>query len=93
MLGDMQGIREMAKLGIGVGILAPWVAAREIEEGSLHQLAMPGQGISREWKAYYSPKKQPSLVEEAFIGLCGMAFSMFSPRPALAECIPRDSEA
>lgn len=76
VLGDMQAIREMAKLGIGVGIVAPWVAAREIEEGSLYEIPIPGEGIEREWGAFYSPKKEPSLVEEAFIGLCGMAFEM-----------------
>lgn len=78
VLGDMQAIREMAKLGIGVGIVAPWVAAREIEEGSLCQISIPGAGIEREWGAFHSPKKEPSLVEEAFIGLCGMAFGMMA---------------
>jgi DNA-binding transcriptional LysR family regulator len=34
ILGDMQAIKEMAKLGIGVGVVAPWVAAREIEEAA-----------------------------------------------------------
>lgn len=76
VLGDMQAIREMAKLGIGVGIVAPWVAAREIEEGSLCHVPIPGEGVEREWGAFHSPKKSPSLVEEAFIGLCGMAFGM-----------------
>lgn len=78
VLGDMQAIREMAKLGIGVGIVAPWVAAREVEEGSLCQLPIPGPGVEREWGAFHPAKKQPSLVEEAFIGLCGMAFGMMA---------------
>jgi LysR family transcriptional regulator, low CO2-responsive transcriptional regulator len=78
VLGDMQAIREMAKLGIGVGIVAPWVAAREVEEGSLCHISIPGAGIEREWGAFHSPKKEPSLVEEAFIGLCGMAFGMMA---------------
>ncbi len=73
-MGDMQAIREMAKLGMGVGILAPWVASREIEEGSLVMFPIPGAGIRREWAAFHGTKKPPSLVEEAFIGLCAMAF-------------------
>jgi LysR family transcriptional regulator, low CO2-responsive transcriptional regulator len=78
VLGDMQAIREMAKLSIGVGIVAPWVAAREIEEGSLCQIPIPGAGIEREWVALHAPKKEPSLVEESFIGLCGMAFGIMA---------------
>lgn len=76
VLGDMQAIKEMAKIGIGVGIVAPWVAAREIEDGSLKVIEMEGPAIEREWGVFHSSKRDPSLVEEAFIGLCEMAFSM-----------------
>ncbi len=75
VLGDMQAIKEMAKLGIGVGVVAPWVAAREIAEGSLKVVRIAGPGIEREWGVFHSPKREPSLVEEAFIGLCEMAFA------------------
>lgn len=75
VLGDMQAIKEMAKLGIGVGVVAPWVAAREIEEGSLKVVDAVNPGIQREWGVFHSPKREPSLVEEAFIGLCEMAFA------------------
>lgn len=75
VLGDMQAIKEMAKLGIGVGIVAPWVAAREVGEGSLKVVDIAEPGIEREWGVFHSPKREPSLVEEAFIGLCEMAFA------------------
>jgi DNA-binding transcriptional LysR family regulator len=75
VLGDMQAIKEMAKLGIGVGIMAPWVAAREIREGSLKVVPIDGPGIDREWGVFHSPRRVPSLVEEAFIGFCELAFT------------------
>lgn len=75
VLGDMQAIKEMAKLGIGVGIVAPWVAARELAEGSLKIVSIDEPGIEREWGVFHSPRREPSLVEEAFIGLCEMAFA------------------
>lgn len=75
VLGDMQAIKEMAKLGIGVGIVAPWVAAREIREGSLKVVPIEGPGMDREWGVFHSPRREPSLVEEAFIGLCELAFT------------------
>jgi len=75
VLGDMQAIKEMAKLGIGVGIIAPWVAARELGDGSLVVVDIDEPNIEREWGVFHSPKREPSLVEEAFIGLCEMAFS------------------
>jgi DNA-binding transcriptional LysR family regulator len=81
VLGDMQAIKEMAKLGIGVGIVAPWVAAREIEEGSLRVVNMPGSPIEREWGVFHSSKREPSLVEEAFIGMCEMTFGVMPSGP------------
>jgi len=84
VLGDMQAIKEMAKLGIGVGIVAPWVAAREISDGSLKVVAIDEPGIEREWGVFHSPKREPSLVEEAFIGLCEMAFAAM-PVSVVAE--------
>ena len=71
----MQAIKEMAILGIGVGVVAPWVAAREIADGSLKVVNIEEPGIAREWGVFHSPKREPSLVEEAFIGLCEMAFA------------------
>ena len=82
VLGDMQAIKEMAKLGVGVGIVASWVAAREISDGSLRALYIPEPGIQREWGVFHSPSREPSLVEEAFIGLCEMAFAAM---PGLSE--------
>lgn len=76
VLGDMQAIKEMAKIGIGVGIVAPWLAAREIGEGSLRVIDMEGPEIQREWGVFHSSRRAPSLVEEAFIGLCELAFGM-----------------
>lgn len=76
VLGDMQAIKEMTKLGIGVGIMAPWVAAKEIEEGRLKIIDFEEPKIEREWGVFHSPKREPSLVEETFIGLCEMAFSV-----------------
>jgi len=75
VLGDMQAIKEMAKLGVGVGIVAPWIAAREIADGTLKAVPVPEPGIEREWGVFHSPNREPSLVEEAFIGLCEMAFA------------------
>lgn len=75
VLGDMQAIKEMAKLGVGVGIVAPWIASRELSDGSLRVLPLPDAGIEREWGVFHSASREPSLVEEAFIGLCEMAFS------------------
>ena len=74
VIGDMQAIKQMAKLGTAVGIVASWVAAREVAEGTLIALEIPGPPLHREWGVFHSTQRDPSLVEEMFIGLCQMAF-------------------
>ena len=73
VIGDMLAIKEMAKLGTAVGIVASWVAAREIADGSLRAVEIPGQKLEREWGVFHSAARAPNRVEEVFIGLCGMA--------------------
>jgi DNA-binding transcriptional LysR family regulator len=74
VIGDMQAIKQMVKLGTAVGIVASWVAAREVADGTLVAVDIPGQPLHREWGVFHAGQRQPSLVEESFIGLCSMAF-------------------
>lgn len=71
-LGDMEAIKEMSKIGIGVGIVAPWVARRELEEGSLQTIAVGDQAIDREWAVFWNKDRPMSLIEETFTGIAGM---------------------
>ena len=66
-LGDMVAIKEMAKLGIGVGIVAPWVAREELAEGSLVALPICREPLVREWGVFHHRTKEFSEIEQAFI--------------------------
>ncbi|MGB1130741.1 MAG: LysR family transcriptional regulator [Haloferula sp.] len=82
VLGDMEAIKEMSKIGIGVGIVADWVVKREVEEGTLVALpAIGGQEIEREWCVFWNEDRPLSLVEETFAGISGMVGRDLS-RPA-----------
>lgn len=72
VLGDMEAIKEMAKIGIGVGILAPWVAGRELDEGSLVALPVGEPPIRREWAVFWNEDRPLSLIEETFGGIAAM---------------------
>jgi DNA-binding transcriptional LysR family regulator len=45
----MEAIKEMVKVGLGVGGLAPWVTAREVATGSLVSVPFPASPMKREW--------------------------------------------
>jgi DNA-binding transcriptional LysR family regulator len=72
-LGSMEAIKELVKLGLGVSILAPWIARKEIEEGSLVALPLGRRKLHRRWGILHWRGKRLNLAEETFIGLCEAA--------------------
>jgi DNA-binding transcriptional LysR family regulator len=70
-LGSMEAIKELAKLGVGVGILAPWIARKEIADGSLVSLPLGGaRRLRRVWGVAHLKGRRLALAEETFAGLC-----------------------
>ena len=74
-LGSMEATKELVKLGLGICILAPWVAKKEIQEGSLVALPLGRRKLTRRWGILHWKGKRLSLAEETFIGLCESATS------------------
>lgn len=69
-LGSMDAIKELVKLGLGVSILAPWIARKEIEEGSLIAIPLGRRKLKRNWGIAHWQSRRLSLPEETFVGLC-----------------------
>ena len=77
-LGSMEATKELVKLGIGVSILAPWIARKEIEDGSLVALPLGRRKLQRRWGILHWQGKRLNLAEETFIGLCESATALLS---------------
>ena len=69
-LGSMDAIKELVKIGLGVGVLAPWVARAEIESGALVDLPIGRRHLRRRWCVAFLKGRKLQLGEETFIGLC-----------------------
>jgi len=72
-VASMEATKELVKLGLGVSILAPWIAKKEIEEGSLVALPLGRKKLQRRWGILHWRGKRLNLAEETFIGLCKSA--------------------
>ena len=68
--GSMEAVKELLKAGLGVSILAPWLARKELAEGSLVALPLGRRKLRRQWGVWYWHERQLSLAEETFVGLC-----------------------
>jgi DNA-binding transcriptional LysR family regulator len=82
-VGSMEATKELVKLGIGVSILAPWIARKEIEDGSLVALPLGRRKLQRRWGILHWRGKRLNLAEETFIGLCESTTELLS-QPATA---------
>lgn len=68
--GSMEATKELVKLGLGVSVLAPWIAKKEIAEGSLVSLPLGRKKLQRRWGILHWRGRRLTLAEETFIGLC-----------------------
>src|SRR5580765_4260445 len=84
-MGSMEATKEMVKLGIGVSILARWIARREIEDGSLIPFPLGPRKLQRRWGILQFRGKRLNLAEETFIGLCESAAAPLRSPPVVSS--------
>ncbi|HEY5743256.1 MAG TPA: LysR family transcriptional regulator [Terrimicrobiaceae bacterium] len=73
-------MKQLAKLGLGVALMAPWVAEKELAEGSLIMRATPRSKIIRHWVIVHQGNRDLRKPEQTFIGLCRMAATQLGRR-------------
>ncbi len=79
-LVNMEAIKELVKLGLGVSILAPWVAQKELTEGSLRAWPLGRRKLKRRWGILHRKGLRLTLAQETFIGLCRAVSENFRAR-------------
>lgn len=72
-LGSMEAIKELVKIGIGAGVIAPWIARTELENGSLVSVPLGPRKLRRRWGVAHLKGRRLGLAEETFVGLCTSA--------------------
>lgn len=68
-LGSMEAIKEIVKLGMGVSIVAKWIARQELRDGSLIWIPLPGQKLTRAWSLAHSAGRRLTIAEQTLYGL------------------------
>lgn len=72
-LGSPEAIKELVKLGLGVSVMARWIASPELAAQSLVWLPMPGPKLKRRWCIAALSGRGLSNAEQTFLGLCRSA--------------------
>jgi DNA-binding transcriptional LysR family regulator len=76
-ISSFEIMKQLARFGLGVAVMAPWVAAAEIEQGSLLALPTPQYRIERQWAVIHQKNREIRQSEQTFIGLCRLACEAF----------------
>lgn len=61
-------MKQLAKLGLGVALIAPWVAEKELAEGSLVMRPTPRSKVTRQWVVIRQGHRELRKPEQTFIG-------------------------
>ena len=69
-LGSMEAIKELVKIGMGAGVLAPWIARDELAKGVLVSVPLGKRKLKRRWGVSFLKGRKLPLAEETFAGLC-----------------------
>ena len=69
-VGSMEATKEFVKLGLGISILAPWIAQKELLEKSLVAVPLGRRKLKRTWGIAYRKGRRLNLGEETFVQNC-----------------------
>lgn len=77
-LGSVETIKELVKIGVGISVLATWIAEKELREGSLAALPLGRRKLRRSWGIVHWQRRSLSLPEADFVQLCRKATASFN---------------
>ena len=69
-IGSMEAMKEFVRLDLGVAVLPPWVAERELRRRQLLMRPLGAKPLRREWAIFHRAGRVLSPVEGRFIRLC-----------------------
>ena len=82
-IGSMSAIKELVKLGLGISILAPWIAQAELAKKSLVALSVGRRKLKRKWGLLFLKGRPMGWAEETFVRLCESGATKFAARNGL----------
>ena len=69
-VSNINAIKAMVALELGVAVLAPWTAEKELASGVLQMRSMGQRPLRRHWVIGHLPGRRLNLLEETFCRLC-----------------------
>jgi DNA-binding transcriptional LysR family regulator len=69
-IGNEEAIKQFVRLDLGVGLLPRWIAAAEMQQGSLKCLPLGRRHLRRNWGILHSANRELTFPESVLINIC-----------------------
>jgi DNA-binding transcriptional LysR family regulator len=76
-IANIEAIKELVKLNLGVAILAPWTVEKELARGTLCMRPLGAKALRRQWAIIGLGGRRWNLAEETFSRLCRVMAASF----------------
>jgi DNA-binding transcriptional LysR family regulator len=73
-ISDLEAVKKMVEVGLGVSVLASWTVRREIADGSLIARPLAPSGLYRSWGMIRRANETPTASQRSFMGICQSQF-------------------
>lgn len=74
-LGSVDAVKDLIKLGMGIGVLPTWTVRKELDDGIFRAISPGRSKLLRRWGVSTVKAFKTNLMAETFIGLCQSAAS------------------
>jgi len=81
-ISDLEAVKKMVDVGLGVSVVASWAVRREVADGSLIARPLGPSGLYRSWALVRRARETPTAAQRAFMGICKSAFAQLVSAPA-----------
>lgn len=73
-INDLEAVKKMVEVGLGVSLVAAWTVRREVDEGVLISRPLAPRPLYRSWGLVRRANETPSASQKAFIEICRSRF-------------------
>jgi DNA-binding transcriptional LysR family regulator len=73
-ISDLEAVKKMVEVGLGVAVVANWTVKREIRDGTLVARPLGPNGLYRTWGLVRRASETPTASQRSFIAICQAQF-------------------
>jgi DNA-binding transcriptional LysR family regulator len=80
-ISDLEAVKKMVEVGLGVAVLAGWAVRNEVAAGTLIARPLGSGGLYRSWGLVHRANETLTAAQRALMGICKSSFPQLVSTP------------